>query len=233
VVPSKHTVCWYTLYENYCIQTHPDGSVRKEIILEPGHDGHRMDIVFKVADHLDVAVTNPACVSNLRLGAHKKADAAAKAKERKKLIKYQDLAGLAAGEEGGMTPFVVESTGRLGPSALKFFKEIKTDMDTFHNFISTVSACCALYTSLMVANARRRLHEHESLTFFYWYLGTMHFTKGYNLNKKGVTVRFLPLPLPVPVVSSDEKIVYFYSKILRCQLGVQVLVLPTDIVLIN
>jgi hypothetical protein len=83
-----------------------------------------------------------------------------------------------------MTPFVVESTGRLGPSALKFIKEIKTDVDTFHltNFISTVSACCALYTSLMVANARRRLHEREdSSLVFDWKLGT----KGYNLNKKG------------------------------------------------
>jgi hypothetical protein len=149
---------------NYLRCTHPDGSVRKEIILLPGHDGRRMDIVFKVAEctyHLDVAVTNPACVSNLRLGAHKKADATAKAKERKKLVKYQDLTGLAAAGEGGMTPFVVESTGRHGPSALK------TDVDTFHltNFTSSVSACCALYTSFMVANARRRLHEREPLVF--------------------------------------------------------------------
>jgi hypothetical protein len=76
---------------------------------------------------------------------------------------------LAAGGEGGMTPFVVESTGRLGPSALKFLKEVKSDFDAFHltNFISTVSACCALYMSLMVANARRRLHERE-LVIFDW-----------------------------------------------------------------
>jgi ribonuclease HI len=108
---------------NFLRCTHPDGSVRKEIILEPGLDGRRMDIVFQIAEctyHLDVAVTNPACMSNLRKGAHKKADAASKAKERKKHAKYSDLPGLAAGGEGGMTPFVVESTGRLGPSALKF-----------------------------------------------------------------------------------------------------------------
>jgi hypothetical protein len=118
---------------------------------------------------LDVAVTNPASVSNLRLGAHKKADAASKTKERKKHAKYNDLPGLAAGGEGDMTPFVVESTGRLGPSALKFLKEVKSYFDSFHltNFVSTVSACCALYTSLMITNARRRLHERE-LLFFYW-----------------------------------------------------------------
>jgi hypothetical protein len=106
-------------------------------------------------------------MSNLRFGAHKKADAALKTKERKKHAKYNDLPGLAAGREGGMTPFVVESIGRLGPSALKFLKEVKSDFDSFHltNFVSSVSACCALYTSLMVANARRRLHERELLTF--------------------------------------------------------------------
>jgi hypothetical protein len=130
----------------------------------------RMDVVFQVAEctyHLDVAVTNPACTPNLRCGAHKKADAASKAKERKKHAKHSDLPRLAAGGEGGMTPFVVESTGRLGPSALKFLKEVKSDFDAFHltNFISTVSACCALYMSLMVANARRRLHERELLIF--------------------------------------------------------------------
>jgi hypothetical protein len=99
---------------------------------------------------------------NLRCGAHKKADAAFKTKERKKHAKYNDLPGLAAaGGEGGMTPFAVESTGRLGPS------EVKSDFDAFHltNFISTVSASCAKYTLLMVANARRRLHECQLLIF--------------------------------------------------------------------
>jgi hypothetical protein len=66
-----------------------------------------------------------------------------------------------------MTPFVVESTGRLAPSALKFLKEVKSEFDSLHltNFVTTVSACCAVYTSLMVANARRRLHERELLIF--------------------------------------------------------------------
>jgi hypothetical protein len=52
---------------------------------------------------------------------------------------------------------VVESTGRLGPSA----KFIKGDFDSFYltNFISTVGACCALCTLHMVTNARRKLHE--------------------------------------------------------------------------
>jgi hypothetical protein len=101
-------------------RTHLDGSVQKEIILAPGHDGRRMDIVFQVAEcsyHLDVARMSPtprACPTC-------KTHAASKTKERKKNAKYNDLPGLAAGRgEGGMTPFVVESTGRLGPSALKF-----------------------------------------------------------------------------------------------------------------
>jgi hypothetical protein len=56
-----------------------------------------MDIVFQVAQctyHLDVAVTNPACMSTLRFGAHKKADLASKTKQRKKHAKSNDLPGI-------------------------------------------------------------------------------------------------------------------------------------------
>jgi hypothetical protein len=65
-------------------------------------------------------------------------------------------------------PFIIESTGRLGPAAYAFLEEIKSKSRNSYSvsqFLSTVSACCALHTSLMIAFSYRALAERENLIF--------------------------------------------------------------------
>ncbi|KAJ1438556.1 hypothetical protein B484DRAFT_392228, partial [Ochromonadaceae sp. CCMP2298] len=61
-------------------------------------------------------------------------------------------------------PFIVEATGRLGPSALEFLNGALDSEDDSHArsyFLSAISACIALYNSLMISGATRKLSSFE------------------------------------------------------------------------
>jgi hypothetical protein len=72
------------------------------------------------------------------------------------------------GPEGayGFTPFVVEATGRLGAAARNFIKKMAGEdgTNTYHlsNFYNALSAMTALYNSLMLKGAQRKLHALEA-----------------------------------------------------------------------
>jgi hypothetical protein len=84
------------------------------------------DIVVLFASRqytVDVSFVNPS-VSQLALGSAREQDKAATDREKHKIAKYSPVPGMEAGGRGGFTPFVIESTGRLGPAAHKFLAEI-------------------------------------------------------------------------------------------------------------
>ena len=62
-------------------------------------------------------------------------------------------------------PFVIETTGRLGKDALRFLKEHRNELNPrpLTNLLDSISACIAMYNSLMATNAQRRLEKDEEL----------------------------------------------------------------------
>ncbi len=114
---------------------------------------------------IDVSFVSPACRSCLRDRTDRYAGRAAKKREEKKRTKYGGLPGLGPGGAYGFTPFVVEATGRLGAAARTFIEDIAGKENSYHlsNFYNAMSAMTALYNSLMLKGARRKLHSLEDL----------------------------------------------------------------------
>ena len=116
----------------------------------------------------DISFTNPSCFTSIQSGAHLKEDKAGEKRESVKRAKYGHLEGMGEGEDKGLTPFVIESTGRLGPTARAFMKkivsigEVAQAISYFYNALSSMTA---LYNSLMLKGARRKLRSLETIEF--------------------------------------------------------------------
>jgi hypothetical protein len=83
----------------------------------------RADLVIVLGTRtytIDVSVTNPSSVSSLALHSASTPDRAASVREDEKSQKYRHLPGMGVVGDKNFTPFVIETTGRLGPSALAF-----------------------------------------------------------------------------------------------------------------
>ena len=113
---------------------------------------------------VDVSLCNPSCHSMLMRKAYLNEDAAALIREKDKRDQY---AHLEAGGSRHFTPFVIESTGRLGPSANMFLKTIVSNegMSALTYFYNALSAMSALYNALMLKGARRKLSSLEKIVF--------------------------------------------------------------------
>jgi hypothetical protein len=138
-----------------------------EAPVEDGPNALRADIVATIGTRiytLDVSLTNPACQSNIAHNSHLTHDRSSVNRENQKWAKYGHLSGLERGGDRSFTPFVIESTGRLGPSAQTFINDITshTHSTIKSNFLSTLSACIALYNSMMLRCAKRRLGVLEN-----------------------------------------------------------------------
>ena len=128
----------------------------------------RADILVRTHSKIytiDVSFINPACRSCLLYRTDRYPGRAARRREKGKRQKYGHLPGLGPGGVYGFTPFVVEATGRLGAAAKTFIKDIASEENTYHlsNFYNAMSAMTALYNSLMLKGARRKLHSLEEL----------------------------------------------------------------------
>jgi hypothetical protein len=112
---------------------------------------------------IDVSYVNPSCYSYLQRGTDRVADRASQLREEEKKAKYGWLAGMGEGGNEGFTPFVVEATGRLGQAAMAFIKAVVPKDETFilSQFYGSMSAMGALYNSLMLKGAKRKLGELE------------------------------------------------------------------------
>jgi hypothetical protein len=92
----------------------------------------------------------------------------------------------------GFTPFVVEATGRLGAAARNFIKLISGEdgTNTYHlsNFYNALSAMTALYNSLMLKGARRKLHTLEEEGEFFFSALSGVFCKLILTNKRSVVL---------------------------------------------
>ena len=115
------------------------------------------DIVMRNGPELtvfDVAVVDPAAPSYLAKGSDKKEDVAAGQREMDKRAGWQAIGGV---EGAHFIPFVVEATGRLGPSALKFFNEKLISADGSHIaklFLLKLNFTIARWNARMVLQAR-------------------------------------------------------------------------------
>ena len=118
----------------YLKTTCPAALITRETPLDSTVKPPRMDIQLKrgtCTANIDVTLTNPACVTNLKLRTDIKTDAASDARAAYKTQKYQDLLAARVQDDGPQTfvPFVIKTTGRLGKEALLFLKEIRDELD--------------------------------------------------------------------------------------------------------
>jgi hypothetical protein len=132
-------------------------------------DGRRADLVVDTGGCIyiiDVSITNPSCRTTLEHGSDRTSDVGARLRETSKRASYARIPSLrlAPYTNHQFVPFIVEATGRLGPSALEFLNGALDSEDDSHArsyFLSAISACIALYNSLMISGATRKLSSFE------------------------------------------------------------------------
>jgi hypothetical protein len=110
------------------------------------HNGNGAEIF------IDIAVADPGCPSYLLKGSDKRAEAAAAAREEEKKrlfgIKFRGL------EEAKFVPFVLESTGRLGPAAKKFLLSLALPPTRLRRLVERLSLACAGHLGRLVQRAQ-------------------------------------------------------------------------------
>jgi hypothetical protein len=110
----------------------------------PGY-APRIDIHVQFQDgkerYIDVAVADPGCSTYLAAGSSVRQNAAAEAREKDKRCSFKaDFKGVEAKE---FVPFVIESTGRVGPAAMTFLQSLGAHPDMLRRFFEQVSVLCA------------------------------------------------------------------------------------------
>ena len=164
---ARHTtIC--NLLQRYLKVTFPNTPVHREVEITGARQPAKMDVVLNRGSgkfYIDVAVTNPACHTNIQIGAATKPDAASESREKMKTQKYFYVPNLPGEGPHYFVPFIIESTGRLGKQAIKFLKECRDELNPrpLTTLLTSISACLALYNSLMAANSTRRLNRDEEL----------------------------------------------------------------------
>lgn len=138
-------------------QCHPGAVVGTETELPGG--ALKMDIQYTVgheAKFIDVMVVHPGAHTYLERGSALVEDVANKAGEQVKRTKYSVVPHLQ--EHGNFVPFVVEATGRLGPSAMTWLRHLTAGRDVFFRSrcLTTISAYIAMYNAKMIGAARAR-----------------------------------------------------------------------------
>lgn len=112
---------------------------------------------------IDVSIVTPEAQSFIQYPylSHIRQDAAAECGEKRKLLYYSkvnEVNGIADRIPAeSVIPFVIESTGRLGPAAFSFLNKI-CGTQTFKRsrFISEIALLCARYTGKMLVASRER-----------------------------------------------------------------------------
>jgi hypothetical protein len=112
---------------NFIKAVNPVAIVTKEQVVSPMDSGRNLicDIQINESTHfsiIDVAVANPTCQSSLVAGSSKHQLAAARQKEKSKMYLYRRHLNKVA--LSNFIPFVLESTGSLGPAAKKFLDKL-------------------------------------------------------------------------------------------------------------
>lgn len=116
----------------------------------------RADISFtdgSTTKFIDVSTVDPTCPSVNPGGTAAAQGFAAKAREIRKLAVY---AQTDAGEQGLLIPFVVETTGRLGPAAMKLIDSL-----SFNNTLARSQFLTAVSSTVAVFNARMLDHTRQ------------------------------------------------------------------------
>ena len=129
-----------------------DGSsVTADIVVHAGAVRYVIDVMVMdmgATEYLrGAAATNPAATQ----------DAAAVMGEKKKRRVYGGVVHPARIPEADVIPFVLEATGRLGPKALSFVREITAGHTALRTaFNRQVSTICAIYSGRMLKATRER-----------------------------------------------------------------------------
>ena len=139
-------------------------------IVTPNHDGGPPHIKYARGDItwmrggvekiiIDVSVVHPEGKMYIKnpILSHLNQDAAALAVENRKRLHYQKVSVPAAIPGSSVIPFVLESTGRLGPSAFSFLNSLcLTQTYRRSKFINDCAMLCARYCGFMLVNTRER-----------------------------------------------------------------------------
>jgi hypothetical protein len=97
---------------------------------------------------VDVAVADPGCPSYLAKGAATGTDVAAKAREEDKRRAF--AAKFRGVDSKQFVPFVLESTGRIGPSARKFLNSVALSPTRLRRVVERISMLCASHLGRLV-----------------------------------------------------------------------------------
>jgi hypothetical protein len=156
---SRHNVVRDTLVKliKSCL---PDATVGIEAELPTADESVlKVDIQYTMeheAKYIDVMVVHPGAQTYLQRGSAWTEDTASKAGEEIKRAKYSVVPQLL--QQGHFVPFVVEATGRLGPSAMQWIRALTAGKDVLHRSrcLSLISAAIARYNAKMIGAARGR-----------------------------------------------------------------------------
>lgn len=147
----------------------PNSAPLTEVLLGqtvPNAQGETQDIVADITLHhqaqhlvIDISVVSPTSNQYMMAGnspaTHQ--DAASKAQERKKRAHYATLAAPNTPLPAAVIPFVLEASGRLGPTALAFLLRIlPTQTFIRSRFIKDVAFICSRSLGHSLRNARDR-----------------------------------------------------------------------------
>jgi hypothetical protein len=114
----------------------------------------RMNAILKV---IDVAVVDPGCSTALAKGSANFPDRAARMRQEQKINQYAQVVPHIVNSDV-FVAFVVEATGRLGPSAKAFVDKIGENHSFFRSrFLDQLSGCIARYNALMFSKFRSGL----------------------------------------------------------------------------
>ena len=102
--------------------------------------------------YIDVAIADPGCSTYLAKGSHSRADVAAEAREHDKRSQFKvSFRGIHASE---FVPFVVESTGRVGPAARAYLASLDIPPELLRRFFDRVSMLCAKNLGRLVLHSQ-------------------------------------------------------------------------------
>jgi len=98
--------------------------------------------------HVDVSIVSPVTLAAIKKGSHKRDGTAAETMEASKLTKYLET-------RCPITPFVLESGGRLGPKALGLLRTTFRDPQAMTHAYQILAAQLVRANALALARARQ------------------------------------------------------------------------------
>jgi len=143
-------------------QSYPDATVTTEHLMDGvvGNGELRADVCFilnRETRFIEISIANPSAAKytdNTRNSSITKSGGAATAAESRRTLDYTSR--IPGFQVQTLVPFIIESTGQLGPKAKLFIDTMFTDTNTRSALMTEISVIIAAFNGKMLHLARRR-----------------------------------------------------------------------------